>query len=254
MNQDLKKIIEHENANWSNIFKKDLEKKNAESFSSFWWEDYYKEITNFVNQIISKNNFKTVLESGSGSGKATILIGKHLDKTLLDISPVALEYARYLADKFSAENIKYVEGDMFSMPFEDNYSDFVWNIGVIEHYNLEDVRSIIREMIRVCSKPGIVAVGIPNFYSGPILRAKLSGFIPGYKLDTEKFYNPNEIKSLFLEVSSELGRKIDYIKVEYFGNPLIMETPKFVLKTLGVLISRIFRKNKFLILTICKFK
>jgi len=254
MNVDLEKLVEHENVNWSNIFKKELKEKNSRKFSSFWWEDYYNEITNFINQVISRNNFDTVLESGSGSGKATILINECLNKTLLDISPVALEYAKYLAGKFDAKDIKYIEGDMFSMPFKDNSFDFVWNIGVIEHYELDNIKLIIKEMVRVCSKTGAVAVGVPNFYSGPILKVRFLNFFPGYKINTEKFYRTNEIKNLFLEISRESGRKISYVEIEYFGNPLIMETPKFILRTLGGLISRLFRKNKFLILILCKFE
>lgn len=257
MKDDLKKIIEHENANWSKIFQVELEKNSDKKFSSFWWESYYSELTNSVNKIMLTDGFNSILEAGSGSGKATLLLNKKLHKTLLDISPVALEYAKHIANKFEVENINFVEGNIFSMPFKNNNFDFVWNIGVIEHYELDDIKSIIKEMIRICSKSGIVAVGMPNFYSGPILKArllKLLKFIPGYKLDTEKFYELSKIENIFKEVSKEFGRKITYVETRYFGNPLIMETPRFILKTIGGLISRLFRKNKFLILITCKFE
>lgn len=257
MSGDTQKIIEHENAHWSKIFKAELERNDSKNFSSFWWKDYYTELTNFINQIMLKNNFKTVLEAGSGSGKATILLNKSYHKTLLDISPIALEYAKHLADKFEAKDIKFFEGDIFSMPFKDNGFDFVWNIGVIEHYEVNDIKSIIRNMIRVCNKSGVIAVGMPNFYSGPILKAwilKILKFISGYKLDTEKFYKIDEIKKIFQGVSEESGKEIASIEIEYFGNPLIMETPKFILKTVGKLASYLFRRNKFLILIVCKFK
>lgn len=143
------------------------------------------------------------------------------------------------------------------MPFKNNNFDFVWNIGVIEHYELNDIKLIVKEMIRICNKSGIVAVGMPNFYSGPILKArslKLLKFMPGYRINTERFYEPSKIENIFKEVSKESGKEIIYIETKYFGNPLIMETPKFILKTIGGLISRFFRKNKFLILIICKFE
>ncbi len=257
MKDDLKKITNHENANWGKIFQVELEKNSDQKFSSFWWESYYNEIINSINKITLTGGLNAILEAGSGSGKATILLNKKLHKTLLDISPVALKYAKHIANKFKAENINFTEGNIFSMPFKNNNFDFVWNIGVIEHYKLDDIKSIIKEMIRVCNKSGIVAVGMPNFYSGPILKArllKLFKFIPGYKLDTEKFYERSEIERIFKEVSKESGRKITYLETKYFGNPLIMETPKFILKTIGGLISRLFKKNKFLILIICKFE
>lgn len=257
MKDDLKEIIEHENANWSKVFQAELEKDSDKKFSSFWWESYYDELTKSVNKIILADDLNTILEAGSGSGKATLLLNEKLNKTLLDISPVALEYAKHVANKFEVENINFVEGNIFSMPFNNNKFDFVWNIGVIEHYELDDIKSIIKEMVRVCNKSGIVAVGMPNFYSGPILKArllKLLKFIPGYKLDTEKFYEISKIENIFKEVSKELGRKITYVETKYFGNPLVMETPRFILKTIGGLISHLFRKNKFLILITCKFE
>lgn len=257
MKEELPKIIEHENANWSKIFSAELEKSSEQNFSSFWWESYYDELTNSVNKIMFAGSLNTILEAGSGSGKATLLLNKKFAKTLLDISPVALEYAKHIANKFGVENINFIEGNIFSMPFKNNNFDLVWNIGVIEHYELDDIKSIIKEMIRVCNKSGIVAVGMPNFYSGPILKARLLKslkFIPGYKLSTEKFYKISKIENIFKEVSKESGRKITYLETKYFGNPLIMETPRFILKTIGRLISRLFRKNKFLILIICKFE
>lgn len=257
MKDDLKKIIEHENASWSKAFQTELGKDSDKKFSSYWWEGYYDELTQSINKIMLEDDLNTILETGSGSGKATLLLNEKLNKTLLDISPIALKYAKHLANKFEVENINFVERNIFSMPFKNNNFDFVWNIGVIEHYELDDIKSIIKEMVRVCSESGIVAVGMPNFYSGPILKAKLLKFlkfIPGYKLDTEKFYELSKIESIFKEVSKESGKKIKYIETKYFGNPLIMETPRFILKAIGGLISCLLRKNKFLMLMICKFE
>jgi len=257
MKEELQKIIEHENEIWGKIFDAELSKNNKEKFSSYWWEDYYQELTTFVNGLLTKNSLNNILEAGSGSGKATILLNNIFSKTLLDISQSALKYAAYLAEKFECKNIKTIEGNIFEMPFKSESFDFVWNIGVIEHYNLKNVESILKEMVRVCNRNGVVAVGMPNFCSGPIIKAwilKKIKIFPGYKLDTEKFYGINEIANILINISEKMERKIDNIQVEYFGNPLIMETPKFILKSIGRPMAQIFRKNKFLVLVICKFK
>ncbi|MEK7625470.1 MAG: class I SAM-dependent methyltransferase [Patescibacteria group bacterium] len=257
MSDNLIEIIEHENARWSKIFKVELEKNESKFFSSYWWEEYYLELTKFVNELLAKNGFGSVLEAGSGSGKGTLLLNQIFKKTLLDISTVALDYAKYLKDKFKVINVEFVEGNIFTLPFADGLYNFVWNIGVIEHYKLSEIKSIIKEMVRVSSKPGIVAVAMPNFYSGPIMKAwllKFFNFIPGYKLDTEHFYKITQIQNIFRQISNEAGRKIVSIDVRYFGNPLIMETPEILLRTVGRIISKFFKRNKFLILIICKFE
>ncbi|MFC1632577.1 class I SAM-dependent methyltransferase [Patescibacteria group bacterium] len=257
MNNDKERIIEHENARWSKIFQDELQKNTKKDFSSYWWENYYIDLTGYVNKKMLENGYTTILEAGSGSGKTTILTDNRFHKTLLDISPTALRYAKYLANKFDKKDVIFVGGDMFHMPFNDNEFNLVWNIGTVEHYEANDIELAIREMIRVCTKDGIVAVGIPNRFSGPILKAwllKKIKLIPGYKLDTEYFYSATEIQKIFDRAISISNKKVEYIEVKYFGNPLIIETPKIILKTIGRLVEHIFPKSKFLILVACKLK
>lgn len=261
MKEGLENIIAYENKNWSKIFQDELnkeEKGTNKKFSCFWWEDYYKKITGYINNFLSENKMETVLEAGSGSGKATILLNEGFKKFLLDISPIALKYAKYTARKFQTNNLSYIQGDIFSMPFLDNSFDFVWNIGVIEHYSLEDMELILKEMIRVVASDGAVAVGVPNFYSGPILKAwlmkaKFLKLVQGYRLGTENFYKRSVIEKLLYKVCKEKGREISYIKTVYFGNPLPIETPEFIVRFWGSAIEYIFQRNKFLMLLICKF-
>lgn len=253
----LKKTIEHENEFWSKIFKDEIKKNTNQYFSSYWWENYYKNLSAYINSITSLNNFNSVLEAGCGSGKSTILLNKKIHKTLLDISKDALNYAKYTANKFNIKNINFILGNIFSMPFKKDKFDLVWNIGVIEHYKLSEIKLIIEEMSRVCKKNGVIAIGIPNLYSGPIIKAlllKLFKFIPGYRVDNEKFYKIDSIKKIIKNSCEKSEKKIEYIKIEYFGNPLIIETPEFILKTIGKFIYNLFRKNRFLILIICKYE
>lgn len=256
MDINLEKSFIHEKESWDRIFDIELN-TNDKKFSSYWWKSYYGNLTNFANNLMNFNGYKSVLEAGSGSGKATILLENNIQKTLLDISPNALKYAKKLANLFNVEKVNCINGNIFSMPFRDKSFDLVWNIGVIEHYSKDNIELIMKEMVRVCNDSGMVAVGIPNFYSGPIVKAwllKKIKFIPGYRLDTEKFYSEIDIKKIVRVIAKKLDREIIYIKVEKFGNPLIMETPSFILKTFGILIDFIFKRNRFLKLIICKFK
>lgn len=257
-NSRIKKIADRENAFWSNIFRNELEQDRLRNkkFSSYWWESYYSEITKFVVSQLSDYQDPSILEAGSGSGKASMLLGKNYKRTLLDISAVALKYSRYLAKKFKAQNIKFISGNIFDLPFNKKAFDFVWNIGVIEHYKHQEAILIIREMIRVSRSKGKLAMGVPNFISGPIIKARILkhpffSFVPGYRIESENRYTKEVLKSLIAEAARQENRKINNLKVLYFGNPLPMETPKLLLYFFGKAVEYLLPKNKFLLFAIC---
>ena len=181
-----------------------------------------------------------------------------MDRTLLDMSPAALKYARHIAQKFNVENVKFVRGNIFEMPFQREVFDFVWNTGVIEHYKLTDIKVILKEMIRVTKSNGMIAFGVPNFFSGPTIKAWVMKFFPkttpAYRLGTEHFYKNKILVDLVINASKDEGGNIEWIKVKYFGNPLPLETPIWVFKTIGRIVDVLLPKNRFMIMFFCKFK
>ena len=176
---------------------------------------------------------------------------------MLDISDSALEYAKYLAKRFSAENVFFKKGDIFQMPFVDKSFDFVWNIGVAEHYDEERIVAMFTEIFRVCGSGGQVGIGIPNFNSLPILKArilrnKFLSFIPGYRLDSENRYSEEQVTGFIKMGAKRANRIIKNVEIFYFGNPLFMETPKWLLLTLGKFVEFLAPKTKFLMFSICE--
>ena len=260
MNENLQKIIDHENESWSHIFHKKLinDKQNPKKFSSYWDEKYYKEVTDYVNSLFSKYHYLNLLEEGSGSGRSSILLNSNIDKTLLDISPDALEYAKHISKKFNVENIKFVIGDIFKLPFEKKVFDFIWSIGVIEHYDISAIKDVFKEAIRVTRPNGMIAFGVPNFYSGPILKAWILRYMPksisGYRLGTENFYKEKVLKDVLVGVAKKEERDIEYLEVKYFGNPLPVESPIWMINSIGKILEFLFPKNKFIMMVFCKFK
>jgi len=258
--KDLQKIIDYENQSWSRIFRKKLikDENSPKYFSSYWDEKYYKELTDYVNSLFSKYHYSNLLEEGSGSGRSSILLNSYIEKTLLDISDDALEYARHIAEKFNAKNIKFIVGNIFKMPFKNKSFDFVWSIGVIEHYDISDIKSVFKEAVRVTRPNGMIAFGIPNFYSGPILKAWIVKYMPkyikGYRVGTENFYKEKSIKDALIDVAREELRDIEYLNVKYFGNPLPVESPPWLINSLGKVLEFLFPKNKFILMVFCKFK
>lgn len=253
--KELKKIIEEENNIWSEIFDKEIKnrKRKKQKFSSFWWQEYYSEMTDYIlNKISNKKNPK-ILEMGCGSGKASLLLGKDKEITLLDISSSALKYSKLLANDYSCKKVKFFRRNIFDSKIRKLKFDLVWNIGVLEHYTEEKIILILKEMIRVTKKGGIISFGIPNFFSGPIIKALILtklplNFLSGYRLNTEKFYSSEKLINLLEKSFFQLGEEWSCLEVNYFGNIFPMETPTKILKTFGKLASIIFIKNKFLIM------
>ncbi len=239
-------MIEHENENWSKIFEQELCNNSKKLYSNYWWEDYYNQIKKFTDGYLELNKLNKTLEAGSGSGKSSILLGNSYNRVMLDISDEALKYSKLLADKFSQDNIKFIRGNIFDMPFDDGEFDFVWNIGVLEHYSTSEIVKIVKEMKRVTKPDGAIAFGLPAFYSLPTLKAfflKYIKFVPGYRLDTEKFYSSKEIDNI---ISLALVDTNYSKEIKLFGNPLFMETPTIILKTLGSFIQKLIPKWGFL--------
>jgi ubiquinone/menaquinone biosynthesis C-methylase UbiE len=253
--QRIEEMLRHENEAWNRVFKSELAKdgKDRKDFSSYWWKSYYEEIGAFVCKKLEKFSDPKILEAGSGSGKASLLLGKNYKRTLFDISDSALEYARYLSKHFGAENTSYVQGNIFSMPFPNNNFNFVWNIGVVEHYESEGIISMVSEMTRVTDNGGLVAIAIPNFKSLPIIKASILRnrflrFVPGYRLDSEHGYSEEQMLKMIEAGVKKQARSIRKKEVVYFGNPLFMESPRWLIRSLGKVMERLAPKSKFLMM------
>lgn len=246
---------------WTRFWKieKGKNKINKKYYRYFWNEDYCNQIRKYILKVLSDYNNPIILDAGCGSGKASIILGKQLRRVLLDSSDSALDYAKQLTKKFKSKNINYILGDIFSIPFDKKTFDFVWNIGVVEHYNKQEIVKILGEMIRTTKNGGKIGVGFPNPYSGPILKAKLLKcwllrFIPGYRIGTENFYNETTFLNLINKAFKMEKRKLDSIEINTLGNPLPIETPPFLIKTIGRFIGKILPRSRFITIIICKIK
>jgi ubiquinone/menaquinone biosynthesis C-methylase UbiE len=107
-----------------------------------------------------------LLEAGCGLGVTSLLAGGQFRISLLDIESGAIEQARQL---YTAANriARFVQGDLFTMPFENDSFDCVFNAGVLEHFNFQERCAALREMGRVARKGGSVIVAVPNHFSAP---------------------------------------------------------------------------------------
>jgi len=98
--------------------------------------------------IAEMNRNIKILEVGSNIGNQLLLLQKMGFKNLYGIEPQ--EYAVELSKKIT-KNINIIKGDVFNIPFKDNFFDLVFTSGVLIHINSHDIKIALREIYR-CSK------------------------------------------------------------------------------------------------------
>lgn len=102
---------------------------------------------------------QSLLDVGCGPGTVTVDLARRLapgEVVGLDNAAVVLEDARAAAAGAGLVNLRFLEGDAYALPFEDDSFDVVHAHQVLQH--LTDPVAALREMKRVARPGGIVAV------------------------------------------------------------------------------------------------
>lgn len=107
-----------------------------------------------------------LLEAGCGYGLTSLLVGKNVRRTLMDVESKAIEMARLLFAT-AGQCAKFEFGDIFDMSFPNDTFDVVFNAGVMEHFAFDGRRAALLEMVRVTKPGGKICVAVPNHYSIP---------------------------------------------------------------------------------------
>lgn len=177
-----------------------------EILSSRFTQEAYRCIKNFIDK-----DDKLILEVGCGTGRFCCLLAKDFpDSQVLgiDISPNSLKIANFLKEYLCVPNVSFENGDLFQIPYCENYFDVVFSEGVIEHFSLEEkpnYKDAFKEMIRVAKRRGKVIVSVPNWYCFPhtIYKWFLEKLSKQYKYGYEKSFKHSELIELFSEFGLE---------------------------------------------------
>ncbi len=143
----------------------------AHSERDFWWYRGMRRILlRTLDPYLAGRSVRRVLEAGCGTGYFSRLLQteRRWPVVPLDISAEGLRYAQGMGIE------RPVQGDVRSMPFESGTFDLVLSIDVLAHLPQPDEQSAAREMARVLTPGGLVAVRTSAF---DFLRSRHSEFV-----------------------------------------------------------------------------
>jgi SAM-dependent methyltransferase len=123
------------------------------------------------------------LDSGSGTSQTSVRIPKRSRKFVaMDISDIIFHGQPKVVDY-------RVNGDVLRLPFKDGSIDGVWNVGLMEHFQPDELDVILKEFNRVLKKDRNAVLFWPAKY-GPV--ALLIKFLGVFRMFPEE---PSLIKS-----------------------------------------------------------
>ncbi|MCM2531962.1 class I SAM-dependent methyltransferase [Neobacillus pocheonensis] len=127
------------------------------------WDSSSQNIYDSIIKEAGKLEGKKILEAGSGTGRISLRFAMEgADVTLLDFSEIAIEQSK---ERFNKRNLKaeFITCDIMNMKdIPDNTYDVVWNAGVLEHFDKNQLCSSITEMKRILKPDGILITINPN--------------------------------------------------------------------------------------------
>lgn len=224
----------------------------SEFWDQHWQENNIKSTVNkastgylgalyFLGNLFPKKS--KILEAGCGNGNVVIA----LNKRGYDIIGVdnAKETVKIVNDIFPGQRL--VEGDLFSLPFEDNFFDHYISLGVIEHYEDEEKRKkIIREAKRITKKSLFISV---PYYSKRLKQKNLESDIKNkdfyqYYFTQKSFvsmletYNLQPLDIIYYSTYIGLRRHSKVFRKIYESNKII----RFIVSRNPVLTDKFFGK------------
>lgn len=112
--------------------------------------------------VSAKNN--SVLEIGCSNGRYLTNFGEIVEaKEMVGVDIIACK---------TPDTMHFIQADAIRLPFRDGVFDFVYSMGVLEHFKAVEREKLIEEQSRVLRFGGIMMILMPNCTIGSIRFAK----------------------------------------------------------------------------------
>lgn len=140
------------NKQWENVFNKEgkiFEKPH---------DDMKK-----ISKELKKRNVQKILDLGSGSGRHLIYLSElGFEVFGIDISETGIKMSRDMLNKKGLKaNLKV--GNIYDrLPYTDEFFDSVISVQAMHHSNIDNIRSLIKEIERVLRPKGVIFITVPK--------------------------------------------------------------------------------------------
>lgn len=134
----------------------------------------------------------SLLHAGCGSGQVDEVIQNEMSITAVDLSRSALRL--YQKNNPKAERVRHAS--IFSLPFSPSSFDGAYNLGVIEHFDDEEIGKMLTEMDRVLKPNGKLVIFWPHRRGSSVAVLRLVHWILNDVLKKEVHLHPAEISLL----------------------------------------------------------
>jgi 2-polyprenyl-3-methyl-5-hydroxy-6-metoxy-1,4-benzoquinol methylase len=155
---------------------------------------YYSWLADDVLNLLgqTRSSIGTIAEIGCGSAALSHQLMVHHSQAqsyLIDNSEVALAYAQQI-HRDTHEQIHCIVGDARNLPLRDQSIDFAHTVGLIEHFDDNEILQSITEIRRILSAHGCAFIAVPNFFCPDIIATWRR-----YGKGSERFLTPSDLES-----------------------------------------------------------
>lgn len=185
--------------------------KNPALEDSQGWDDYweeagqsgnlaYKFIASIYRRLVIARRLEAavrrtfrpgsrLLHAGCGSGQVDVGFQREMRITAVDSSVRALE--TYVRTVPQAEGVRHAS--IFDLPFPDASFDGVYNLGVMEHFERDEIIAILRQFRRVLAPEGRLLVFWPHARATSVAALGFWHTIRRRVFGSEKLLHPPEV-------------------------------------------------------------